>query len=328
MVRILRKAVEEARNIALILHVSPDGDACGSSFALLHAFSGLGKDVSIFCDDPVPENCQNLPGADCVQKYGFAAKKAFDLAVAVDVGDVERMGECAVIFHEAKETAQIDHHGTNSGYAGINCVVSPLSATAVLAAQLIEALSVPFDLVIAECLYVAVASDTGNFKYHNTDAQALRLAARCLELGVDPQEAASRLFDTKPYPQMLLTAKAIESMRLLEAGAIALMQLTQEDFQKTGALPEHTEGIVNFARNTKGVRMSCLLIEQEQKVRCNLRSLFPYDISTIAKRFGGGGHAQAAGCTLDAPLAFARQLLTEAMLEEWRRNRSTDFSIS
>ena len=321
----LCKAIDGAQRIALIMHVSPDGDTCGTAFALRRALTILGKDVSIFCDDPVPENCQNLEGAECVQKPSIAVEMLFDLAIAVDVGDWERMGECAFVFHAAKETAQIDHHGTNTEYAGINYVDSPLSATAVLAAHLINAFSIPFDPIIAECLYVAVASDTGNFRYHNTDTHALRLAARCLEQGVDPQAVASRLFDIKPYAQMLLIAKAIESMRLLEAGAIAIMQLTKEDFLQTGALPEHTEGIVNFARNTQGVLMACLLVEQEEQVRCNLRSLFPFDVSIVATRFGGGGHAQAAGCTLqNVPLSEARRMITEALLEEWSMRKTRD----
>lgn len=327
MIQNLLQAIEQARRIALIMHISPDGDTCGTSLALRRAFSIVGKETYVFCEDAAPKNHQVLHGADSIMPP-LATAEAFDLAIAVDVGDLGRMGSCAGIFHAAKRNAQIDHHGTNTHYAEINFVLSPISATAILAARLIDELSIPFDSVIAECLYVAVASDTGNFKFHNTDPDALRLAARCLELGVDPQAVALRLFDLKPYPQMLLTAKAIESMQLLELGSVALMQLTKDDFLSSGALQEHTEGIINYARNTEGVRMACLLVEHEQKIRCNLRSLFPYDVSGIANRFGGGGHAQSSGCTLDMPLSKARQTLTGALLDEWRRNQSTGSSIS
>lgn len=318
----LKRAIEQARRIALLLHVSPDGDTCGTSLALRRAFLLLDKEVAVFCDDPVPHNCRNLCDAGQVTTASGHADTVFDLAICVDVADQARMGDCVQIFRHAKQTAQIDHHGTNPFYAQINLVRSPLSATAVLAVELIDVLGVPLDTTLAECLYTAVASDTGNFKHQNTDVPAMLLAARCLEMGVDTEAIARSLFFIRPYAQLLLLGKAIQSMRLFENGKIAIMCLSADDFHASGAIPEHTEGIVNFAIDTEGVVMACLLSEQECAVKCSLRSLAPYDISGVASGFGGGGHSQAAGCSLAMPLANASRLLTLALIEEWRRGQS------
>lgn len=328
MIQNLRKAIELARRIVLVMHVSPDGDTCGTSLALRRAFLMIGKEVTVICDDAIPKSCQCLPDADFIINPCAVKDEVFDLAIAVDVSDMERMGSCASIFNVAKTKAQVDHHGTNPGFADINFITSPISATAVLGAELIDALSISFDPLIAECLYVAVASDTGNFKFQNTDAQGMRLAARCLDLGVNAQAIATRLFDNKPYPQMLLIAKAIESMQFFASGNIAMMQLTKKDFQDSGSLPEHSEGIVNFARDTEGVRMACLLSEQDHRIRCSLRSASPFDISKVAMRFDGGGHTQAAGCSLKLPLSEASHMIREALLNEWGRSQSTGSSIS
>ncbi len=317
----LKTAIETARNIALMIHVSPDGDTCGSALALRRAFILRGKTVTVFCDDPIPRLYLDLPGAECVimpEKGGGSF--AFDLALAVDVADEERFGKCAEIFCAAKLTAQIDHHMTNPGYAQINYVRSPLSATGVLAWELIEAIGISMDLPIATCLYAAIATDTGNFKQQNTDSEALRLAARCVEAGLNIQPMALKLFDERPYSQSTLLGHALCSLAHFAGGQVVIMCLTEKDFQDCDALPEHTEGIVNFAIHTEGAKIACLLSQVgEDKVKCSLRSLPPYEVSDIALGLNGGGHALAAGCTLSMPLEEAYQAIRDAMVREVER---------
>jgi phosphoesterase RecJ-like protein len=238
------------------------------------------------------------------------------LAIAVDVADRARMGRCAALFDRAACTAQIDHHGTNTRYAGVNLLQSPLSATAVLALSVIDVLGVPLNAAMAECLYVAATTDTGNFKQPNTDAPALRLAARCLETDFNPAEPMRRIYDLRPFAQVKLMGRAFDSLTLRAGGRAALMCLSAADFAACDALPELTEGIIIYAINIEGVTLACLLTERQGQVKCSLRSLEApgsVDVAALARAFGGGGHTRAAGCTLDGGLQEAVERICAVM---------------
>ncbi|MDR0897956.1 MAG: bifunctional oligoribonuclease/PAP phosphatase NrnA [Oscillospiraceae bacterium] len=300
----LTDCIRAAGRIALLMHISPDGDTIGSALALYRAFLSMGKAAVVFCDDAVPRIYALLPGADQVLPPE-AADGAFDLALAVDVADRARMGRSIALFDLAARTAQIDHHGTNPLYAGVNLVVEPLSSVGVLALQVIDALGVPLDESMAECLYVAAATDTGSFKQPNTDAPALRLAARCVEAGFNPAETMRRLYDLRPFAKVKLMGRAFDSLTLRAGGRAALLCVTLSDFAACGALPELTEGIINYALNIEGVIVACLLTERPGQVKCSFRSLEApesVDVAALAHAFGGGGHVRAAGCTIEGAL--------------------------
>lgn len=317
--RNLTNAMLAANRIALILHVSPDGDTCGSALALRRGLLFLGKDAQVFCDDPMPSIYADLDGAGSVRLPESAANETFDLAVAVDIGDRRRMGRCAAIFDAARNTAQIDHHGTNPAYAQINHIRSPLSATCLLAAEVLGTLGVPLDLPTATCLFVAAATDTGNFKNRGTDAEALALAEKCVKLGLDAEAVARRIFDVRPICQIRLMGRALSCIETFAEGRVAVMRLSGADFEETGALSEHTEGIINFAINAEGVQIACLLSEQGERVKCSFRSMPPCDVSRVATRFGGGGHALAAGCSMKPSLQAAHDAILPEMLAELER---------
>lgn len=309
-----------AEDILLIAHVSPDGDTCGSALALRRALVSMGKQVRVACENLVPRIYADLDGAETVCAPEAWAGHVFDLAVAVDVSDVGRLGACAALFDAARDTAQIDHHATNPGYARINCIRSPLSATGVLVGELLELLGVPLDMPTARCLFVAVATDTGNFKQFNTDAAALHLAARCVEAGIDVSDISRRVFDLRPLAQTRLIGRALESMEILGGGSVAVMRLTQEDFDRCGALGEHTEGIINFGINTEGVAMACLLSQRGDAVKGSMRSLRPYNVARVAMALGGGGHEQAAGFTCKAPMEDVCARVQQLLLAERERH--------
>lgn len=311
----LKDAILAAGRIALIMHISPDGDTCGSALALCRGFILAGKRAFVVCDDPVPAIYRGLVGAGDVRTPDAIGGEAVDLAIAVDVADRARLGKCVALFDAAGDTAQIDHHETNTRFARLNMLRSPLSATGVLACEMLDALNVLLDRQIAECLYVAVATDTGSFKQENTDEQALRIAARCVGTGFALHDAARRVFDLRPLCQGKLLGRALDSLMLECGGRLSLMVLTKRDFADCGALYEHSEGLVNFAMNTQGAEAACLLVEKEGAVKCSLRAMPPTDVAKVAASFGGGGHALAAGCTLPLPLEAARETMLAALSE-------------
>lgn len=312
----LERQIQAAGRIAVILHVSPDGDTCGSALALRRALMFKGKQVEVLCDDPIPRIYQDLDGADAVRAPESVDGAPFDAAIAVDVADRDRMGRCLAVFDRALHTAQIDHHSTNPGYAGVNFIRTPLSATAVLVKEAVDALGAPLDKKTAHCLFVGVSTDTGNFKQENTDPEALALAARCVEAGVDIAAVTRRVFDVRPLCQVKLIARALSGMEVFHHGQLAMLELSWRDFEETQSLPEHTEGIVNFGINTEGVRVACLLSEKNGGINCSLRALPPHNMAKVAKALGGGGHALAAGCTLDTSIAKAYQMMRDILIKE------------
>ena len=218
----LCSSIHDAQSILLISHIFPDGDTCGSALALRRALLSLGKDVACCCEHSVPDIYTMLDGADTIVHPDALAGRAFDLAISIDVADEGRMGSgCAALFVAARRTAQIDHHGTNPCYADTNVIRSPLSATGVLVTELLDALEVPFDRKIAECLYVAVATDTGNFKQANADAAAFSVAARCIGCGFDIAAISRRVFDLKPVCQVKLFGAALSSLQTSHGGEMA-----------------------------------------------------------------------------------------------------------
>lgn len=310
-------AMHQARSVALCCHVNPDGDTIGSALALAHGLMQLGKQVRIFCQDKVQDALHILPGWELVSTPDRAADRQFDLLLPVDVSDEGRLGACAALRAQCAHSAQIDHHGTNPNYCEWNDVDSHASATALMAYAALRQLGVALDRAMAICLYVGIATDTGNFAYSNTTAEAFQVMGEMMVHQL-PLDAINRaLFRVKPACQVRLLSRALSSLRFYDGGRLTAMSLSRRDFEETGALPEHADTVVNYGIEVEGVQMTLLAREnQDGSVKVSLRSVENWNVAKVALRFGGGGHAQAAGCTLDAPLEDAVKQVLAAMEEE------------
>ena len=293
-------AIAAARSIALVSHVNPDGDTIGSALALKLGLDKLGKATALFCQDKVPDNLAFLRGVDECRAPEDAAGERFDLLICVDVADVDRMGRCAALVERCAHTAQVDHHGTNPNYAEDNCVDAEAPATALVVHELLERLGVTVDRDIAACLYVAISTDTGNYAYNSTSAEAFRVTAELLEAGLPLSEINRRLYRQRELPQVRLLQKSLRSLTFHCGGAITSMALTRQDFEACGALAEHADTLVNYGLDIEGVRMAVLARETRNpgEVKLSLRAVEPDSVSEVAQSMGGGGHAQAAGATV------------------------------
>lgn len=295
-------------DILLIAHVSPDGDTLGSSFALYGVLSGLGKRVQIVCEDPVPAIYRFLPFSDKTIKPEQARPAA--AAVSVDCADLMRTGTAEPLFAAAKDTLNIDHHGTNDRYAANN-YVRKAGATGELVYGVLTALGVPIGRDVATCLYAAISTDTGNFSYDNTTPDTLRIAAELLETGFDLPELNRRLFRTVPFRKLKLQALAVTKAQLSEGGRVGVTALTKADVESCGASAEDTEGIIDSIRDIDTVEIAAMLREGDDgKIRVSLRGKTCADVSKIAAVYGGGGHRLAAGCTLEPPIKQAAEQIT------------------
>ena len=310
----LIKAVVKAKTIVLCAHVNPDGDTLGSCLALQQALNALGKHAEVVCQDKVPDNLQFLKGATTVRHPEELSGNRIDLFFAVDVSDQGRLGCCETLMAAAADSVQIDHHGTNPGYARVNVIDPKASATALLAYELIQRLGAPVNVEIAKCLYTGISTDTGNFSFNNTTARAFRVMGELRSLPLPLAEMNRVLFRERSKAQTLLLARALDSLAFSANDRVAGMTLTQDDFTACGALPEHADTLVNFGLDVKGVCMSLLARENgDGGVKASLRGIPGYAVDDIAQQFGGGGHDLAAGCTIDASVAEASRMIRTAM---------------
>lgn len=314
------EAIRKAQRIALVCHVSPDGDTVGSALALRLGLMELGKSIALFCQDKIPDILRFLPGAE-----GFrmpeTADKHFDLLLCVDVSDEKRMGRCASLLARADATAQVDHHGTNTCYCGENCVDGGAPANCLIIYELLQRLGCTVTANVALCLAVGLSTDTGHLIYNSTTPEAYRVMGELVEAGAPIAEAYRRLYRERPPRQVALLAKALESLTFHEEGRITSIRLTQKDFADCGALPEDAEIIVNYGLDVLGVRMCVFAREQaDGSVKLSLRSVVPHRVSGAAQHFGGGGHAQAAGASVRIPLDEAVSQVVVRMKEELEQN--------
>ncbi|MBR4082547.1 MAG: bifunctional oligoribonuclease/PAP phosphatase NrnA [Clostridia bacterium] len=304
-------AIRAAKRIALCCHVSPDGDAVGSTLALRMGVEALGKEVICFCQDKVPDNLRMLRGAEDFRAPEDAAGQQFDLLVTVDVADMRRMGRCASLLEAAAATAQVDHHGTNPAYMQVNYIDEKAPSSAVIIRRLLALLGVPVTREIAMCLYAGMSTDTGNFAFSSTDAETFSVMSELMDAGLPLNDMNRRLFRERSVPQILLLARALGSLRFYREGRISMMTLSRQDMIDCGALPEHADAIVNFGLDVTGVKLAALLRESpDGTVKCSLRAIDGGAVDGVAASFGGGGHRLAAGATLAGPLddAAARML--------------------
>lgn len=304
----------QAQRVLLVSHVSPDGDTLGAGLALRLAFLALGKETELICQDAVPEVHACLPGAETVKRPEEIAG-AFDTALAVDVSDRLRLGRCEDAYYACPNRLVLDHHGTNDCFGQLNWIEANASATGVLAQELIELLGVPLTREMALCLYTAISTDTGHFQFANTTGAAMRAAADMVDLGVDVAHVTAHLYREMPRAQTELLARALSRLVFAHDGKTAYITLRRVDFDECGAKDEMTEGIINYAIQTRGVEVAFLASERAGGVKFSTRAKAPFDVAKLCRQFGGGGHALAAGCTMMCPLDEAAQVMLDAIAQ-------------
>ena len=309
----IARCIREAGTIAVVSHVNPDGDTLGSATAMYLALKAMGKEAVLFCDGKVPDQLNFLPDAELFRKPE-ENEGPFDLMLAVDVSDEKRLGCCAALKAVSRMTAQIDHHPTNPLYMQENSVDGEAPATCIMIREQLEALGVPLTKEIAICLYTGISTDTGNFAFASTNAEAFRVMSELMEHGLPLAKLNRVLFRVKPREQIRLVGKALESLTFRGNGKIAVMKLTRDDFEACGALAEHADTVVNYGLDTVGTDMALLGREADGgMVKFSLRAKEPARVDDIAGQFGGGGHPQASGITMPGKIDEAVEKVVAAM---------------
>jgi phosphoesterase RecJ-like protein len=296
----------------VLTHYRPDGDAVGSQLALLLTLKGLGKTVEVWNDDAVPAKFRFLPASDLITRPP-SEPKDFDVVVAIDTSTWQRVGTAAQRIGQRKYFINIDHHVSNEKFGEINWIVPEAPASGQIVFDLIKRAGFPLTRDIATCLFAAISTDTGSFSYGSTTAASLRAAAELVDTGINVGEICRQVYESYPYARLMLLQKALAQLQLADQKRIAYTWVTTEMFEESGAKREDTEGLIDYARAIEGVVVAILFEELSEpgKFRVSLRSKNPkVDVNSVARRFGGGGHREAAGARFSGePHEIERKVL-------------------
>ena len=298
--------------IAILCHVSPDGDTLGSALAIRRALISLGRAAVVVCQDEVPQMYRFMPDAETVMgpdSLPFVP----DCALFVDIAAADRAGTALPVGMSAPCKVLLDHHATNEGFVPIHFVDGDASSVGELSLELIDQLGVALDLEMAVQIYVAIASDTGNFGFSYTTPAALRAVARCIEAGLEIDEVSRRLFRLRTVSRTRLIGVGLSLMERYDGGRIAGTTLTQAAMDSVNATSEATEGLVNYLNEMEGVMACFLATERGIQTKVSLRSGDDVDVGEVAFALGGGGHARAAGVTIPLPPDEAVAVVLEAL---------------
>lgn len=299
--------LKAADSFLLTSHVSPDGDAVGSMLSLYHLLRALNKEnVHCVMHDAVPRMYIDLAGADAVKRPSDAFGPR-ELVVITDVAQLERIGEVSKLIGPDDSILVLDHHLEEEPCGTANFVdPTYASASEIIVDLFVEAgIDIPRDA--AECAYVGLVTDTGGFRFSNTRPESHLRAARLLDAGIDVSGISSRLFETMTGSKFALLRAVLRNTEVDASGRYAFTTITLKEMEEAGANPEDLDGLVNYTRNIEGVDVGMLLREVDGgSVKVSMRSGADFNSAKVLQLFGGGGHAAAAGATLEGPLDRAR----------------------
>lgn len=318
MKSILKQAAEAiygANRIVLASHVNPDGDTLGSMLALTHACRSMNKIAIPLSQHGVPEIYRWMPGTEWIQTG--TDERDFDLGIICDTGCTKRVGDgVASIIDSARTTMKIDHHLAEGDFGDIRVVNSHVAATGELIYSLLKTMRVPFNKAIAENLLCALITDTGSFRFMNVTSHTFRISASLMKFGACPAAISELVFESRSFASIKLLGRALDALSVSENGLVAWSFLRANDFLELDASDEETEGIVNHIRAVRGAQVGVLFREVPgKKIRVSIRSREGFDVNLVAQDFDGGGHRQAAGCSMDPPLDDAVKRLLKRIHE-------------
>lgn len=305
--------LKNSKEAFLATHTNPDGDAIGSLLALGGALQRLGCGTLLYDASPVPAVYQFLPSVERVVRELPPEECRFDLAVVLDCGNVRRIGEDALQRIDGIPTIiNIDHHITNTGFGTLQAVDSSACATSEIIYRLIRKLEVPIDPAMATAIYTGILTDTGSFRFSNTNRAAFEICEKMIAAGADPYHVAQHVYGTYSLGRIKLLNLALDSIEISKNGKMSMMSLTRNMLRETGTQPEDIDGLINYARRIQDVRVAVLIQELENGVESSgsrhryhvsLRSDGTVDVSRIAAAYGGGGHSSAAGFSTEQPFS-------------------------
>ena len=304
----------QTQRVLVTSHPNPDGDAIGSMLACYWALKPLGKQVWLYNPDPIPTTFSFLSGVEEIHRH--LPEQAFDHTIVLDCSDERMFPEGVPSRERLGKVVVVDHHKTLGAIGDVVYRDTSAAAVGVLLYRIFSAMKLELSIEAAEATYCSILSDTGSFRYQNTNPEALNVAAELVAAGVQPWHIASNLYETRPAGQLKLLARVLRTLQLSQDGTSAALTVDEQMLQETGCTVDMVDGFVNYARGLRGVQVAMLLRVERDGIRVSMRSRGAIDAAEIAAGFDGGGHHNAAGCTVrDVDVAT----LTERLFAEVSR---------
>ena len=314
----LETVLEGVKSAAIAGHIRPDGDCVGSCLATYNYIKDNFPEIDVdLYLEPIPNLFKFLKSSEAIQNT-CEKEKIYDLFIAQDCGDIQRLGQAGRYFKTAKKTFCVDHHKSNLSFADINYIVPEASSTSELVYDLLDENRMTRE--IAECIYVGIIHDTGVFQYSCTSSKTMQIAGRLMDMGIDYPTIVNDTFFVKTFEQNRVFGHALlKAQRFLDDRCIYSC-ITREEMEQYQVLPKHLEGIVSQLRSTKGIEVAVFLYQNEDdNYKVSMRSGKSVDVSEIAVKYGGGGHARAAGVTMHGGEEEIRDLLLEEIKRQLER---------
>jgi phosphoesterase RecJ-like protein len=306
-------AINNGQSFLITAHVRLDGDALGSELALYHMLKAMGKEAVIYNQDTTPQQYRFLPGAqNIVHETGDIEK--YDTGVVLDCSNLERVGEKAGQIGKIKTLINIDHHVSNGGFCNVSLLDGQASSTGELLYRLMREMGYKLTKDICTNLYAAIITDTGGFRYLNTRKETLCAAGNLVENGAEPQWIAENIYENDSPARLKLMVRVMETMSLDLENKIGSLVVTQKALKEAGADLDHAEGFVDITRTVKGIDISLLYTELGNNYyKISFRSKGNINVENAARKFGGGGHVNAAGCHIEGDLEQVKRLVLAAV---------------
>ena len=313
------KQLGESRSVLITSHTNPDGDAIGSLVAMGMALKARGINATLYNESPIPAVYRFLPGVEDITRH-LEGESDFDTAIVLDCGNLDRVGSRADRVSAIPVVINIDHHVTNSGFGEFKIVDHTACATAEIVHRLIKAMGIEIDQRMATSIYTGIVTDTGSFRFSNTNHAAFAICDEMVQKGVQPYNVSQHVYGTYSLGRIKLLNLALETIEISNNGHVSMMMLTRQMLNETGTHPEDADGLINYARRIEDVKLAAMIQEQEngnhgqgnvKEYHVSLRSDGSVDVAAIAAGFGGGGHPSAAGFGIKTTLSDLKDKLIQ-----------------
>lgn len=316
------EAIRRHRTFLVCSHVNPEGDALGSALALAALIRRLGKRAVVANDGGIPRAFHFIPLVAPVVRRG-ARPAVPEVACTVDVPVLSRTGTLSRVIKRAPLSVNIDHHVSNQRFSDINWVDPKAAAAGEMIYRLYRAFRVTPSREEAACLYISLVTDTGSFRYMSTTPEVHRIASELVSLGISPLKVAQDLYECHSPADLRFLGRILHSLRSTAGGRVAWMEVPYRLLRRHRPGPEIQDELVNYPRAVRTAEVAFVLREHSpsRSVRVSFRSKGTVDVNRVARRFGGGGHMAASGCTVQGTLAQARARVLRTVREELKTYR-------
>lgn len=303
--------IRKSKTFFIAGHMKPDGDTIGSGLALSSMLRRMGKKVTHCSADSIPGDLIFMPGARSI-KITKKQKGYFDCAIILESINLTRIGSI-ISESQAKTTINIDHHLAHMNFGHINYVVPESASVAELVYEIFEAVKIKPTKHEAENLYIGIVTDTGRFQQLNTNANAHIVTAKLLECGANASAISKKLFLTKPINKLKLYGAALCNLETALNDKFIYVKLTKKMFRQAKAKDFEADGIINYCISVPSAVVGCVIKEIDKNTaKISLRSIESFNLLTVVAQFGGGGHKNAAGCTINENIDEAAKKIIEA----------------